>query len=198
VDAAGQQQQLQIALQRLTLGDTDIAVRTAELLRMWSPHQLRPMDAVEEVKDDASYLQFPKGFEFAEFRCDKLFVRRCYKDLYDALWDKTAKEKRRSVIVGTPGIGKSTFILYLIWRLFQTYNGSDGKSMIDMRFNHIVYSTSESDLAYAFNLSGKCLIVRADSLKGAIYYMPSIARLPCTSWIAGSLSVLLRRNPPCW
>jgi hypothetical protein len=121
-------------------------------------------DAVEVVDGDVSYLQFPEGFEFAEFLCERLFVRRCYMDLYEALWSEEVMIKRRTILAGTPGIGKSTFILYLIWWLYRKYNGPDGKLTTDLRrlgFTHIVYTLSESFQGYVFDEGGHCTRVNS-------------------------------------
>jgi len=45
----------------------------------------------------------------------KLYVRKCYHDLFEILI-----EQRTTLIIGTPGIGKSWFLLYVMWRLQQS------------------------------------------------------------------------------
>ena len=59
---------------------------------------------------------------------DCLYVRKCYRQLYDDIVERTtrgASPASRMVITGTPGIGKSQFALYCLWRLSQ-----DGKTVL--------------------------------------------------------------------
>ena len=59
---------------------------------------------------------------------DRLYVRDCYRELYDVIVERTtcgARPARRMVITGTPGIGKSLFALYCLWRLSR-----EGKTLV--------------------------------------------------------------------
>jgi hypothetical protein len=49
-------------------------------------------------------------------RGQKVFVRQCYKDIWD-LMQKHAKAGRRCDLTGTPGLGKSVFGIYLLYQL---------------------------------------------------------------------------------
>jgi hypothetical protein len=55
----------------------------------------------------------------------KLFVRPCYPDYFDLFERERAKGCRHCVFTGTPGIGKSFFSAYFVWRLV-----SDGQHPI--------------------------------------------------------------------
>ncbi|EFJ39146.1 hypothetical protein VOLCADRAFT_101311, partial [Volvox carteri f. nagariensis] len=47
----------------------------------------------------------------------QLYVRKCYPDLFYALYESTSK---KHVVTGTPGIGKSYFFYYMLLRLLHS------------------------------------------------------------------------------
>ena len=68
-------------------------------------------------------------YTFASVSKPRIFVRDCYKEMYDIIMKMNKEEdldkKRRSfLITGTPGIGKSLFALYFIKRYLDENNGS--------------------------------------------------------------------------
>ena len=54
----------------------------------------------------------------------ELYVRQCWGDLYDVMQERLSLGFRRIVVTGVPGIGKSQFMLYFMWRLVQKNEGS--------------------------------------------------------------------------
>eukprot|EP00878_Enallax_costatus_P008406 GHUV01008787.1.p1 GENE.GHUV01008787.1~~GHUV01008787.1.p1 ORF type:complete len:358 (+),score=92.39 GHUV01008787.1:492-1565(+) len=50
-----------------------------------------------------------------------VYLRKCYKPIFDGLFgcDVQSRKQRGLVLTGTPGIGKSVFAVYIIWRLAQ-------------------------------------------------------------------------------
>jgi hypothetical protein len=44
----------------------------------------------------------------------------CIRPVYDFLFDKTVKTHQHVGIVGTPGVGKSVFIAYIMWKLMRS------------------------------------------------------------------------------
>eukprot|EP00389_Voromonas_pontica_P010814 GDKH01016481.1.p1 GENE.GDKH01016481.1~~GDKH01016481.1.p1 ORF type:complete len:631 (-),score=73.16 GDKH01016481.1:81-1973(-) len=46
----------------------------------------------------------------------KLFVRDCYQELFSIIWDNVTN-KTNSVLTGTPGVGKTAFRNYILWKL---------------------------------------------------------------------------------
>lgn len=76
---------------------------------------------VDGQEDDGCLRQPPRQPEGVppELR-DSLYIRPCYRRLYNLLWTSCSKEKKHPlgfVVTGTPGIGKSAFALYLIKQL---------------------------------------------------------------------------------
>lgn len=70
-------------------------------------------------------LKFPIRPEFFPEGVQSLYIRESYKDLYEIICKnlKLSGHRRchrrchRMVITGTPGIGKSMFLFYILWRL---------------------------------------------------------------------------------
>ena len=75
-----------------------------------SLHNAKLVD--EDERNDV--LRLPEGATWFGDSCigRDMFVRPCYPALYDAL-----AALAFAVLLGTPGIGKSTAVLYFIWRL---------------------------------------------------------------------------------
>jgi hypothetical protein len=58
-----------------------------------------------------------KPFKFPVINQQALFVRKCYHELYEIVTKlPTTVESLRILLTGTPGIGKSTFLIYFIIR----------------------------------------------------------------------------------
>ena len=69
------------------------------------------------------------GYKFAEEFNPRIFVRECYKEMYDIIMrmnkeEDVKKRRRRFLVTGTPGIGKSLFALYFIKRYLDENNCS--------------------------------------------------------------------------
>jgi len=86
---------------------------------------------------DNKTLTFPKssypvesmGYEFAQIMDSRIFIRECYKEMYDLIMKMNTVEdvkqrRRKFLITGTPGIGKSLFALYFIKRYLDENNYS--------------------------------------------------------------------------
>jgi hypothetical protein len=71
-------------------------------------------------------LQLPKNVYWVDdpSRGGSLFIRNCYEKLWDCVSDENHLIHRFS-ICGSPGIGKSWFLFYVMYRLAQ-----EGKSMV--------------------------------------------------------------------
>ena len=68
-------------------------------------------------------------YKFASVSNPRIFVRDCYKEMYDIIMKMNKEEdldKKRCkfLVTGTPGIGKSLFALYFIKRYLDENNGS--------------------------------------------------------------------------
>ncbi|CAN0422487.1 unnamed protein product [Ascophyllum nodosum] len=64
-------------------------------------------------------LRLPKDVFFLghDSQGSELFVRECYVELEGIIFDRVRHGRRRVVVSGTPGTGKSVFALYLLYRL---------------------------------------------------------------------------------
>ena len=64
-------------------------------------------------------LRLPKDVFFLghDSQGSELFVRQCYVELEGIIFDRVLHGRRRFVVSGTPGTGKSVFALYLLYRL---------------------------------------------------------------------------------
>lgn len=72
------------------------------------------------VLDEAhSTLSLPPGVRWFgdQGAAGKLYVRRCYSPIADAILASDAFASGRTVLMGTPGVGKTMFGLYFLWRL---------------------------------------------------------------------------------
>lgn len=90
------------------------------------------------------------NFKFPIINQQALFVRKCYHELYDMITKlpTTVIQSIRILLTGTPGIGKSTFLVYFIIRhLYES-----GKVTLDRRMLDIIIlqpAGSENEI-YAF------------------------------------------------
>ena len=93
---------------------------------------------------DGDAMRFPDG--------RVVYIRPCYVDLYDQL--RTSAE---AVMLGTPGVGKSTAILYFLWRLLNdkaiTASSTDVENTSDLsRLTWIIYQPQQKDVTrFVFN-----------------------------------------------
>ncbi|KAI3644083.1 hypothetical protein MP228_010247 [Amoeboaphelidium protococcarum] len=85
------------------------------------------------VSDNDAYLPYPQDKIF------KLFVRKCYVDVFDLLMENVAVGREHFGISGTPGIGKSQFFLYILYRVM---NDSPWKP------KRIVYQVNQQFFCY--------------------------------------------------
>lgn len=58
-------------------------------------------------------------FPYAQDEVQALFIRKCYSEVFDILISRLATGRKRTAISGTPGIGKSHFFMYLLYRFFK-------------------------------------------------------------------------------
>jgi hypothetical protein len=86
----------------------------ADLTSFWN--SLRQMSAKKD------FLEFPLMINLIEESNQTVYIRRAYEDLFNIIInnlnpEKPKKRVHRMAITGTPGVGKSTFLLYVLWRL---------------------------------------------------------------------------------
>ena len=79
-------------------------------------------DSLRGMEPENGFLKFHIIPEFIPRPMDSLYIREAYEELFEIIWknqqDKESKMRiNRMAITGTPGIGKSVFLFYILWRL---------------------------------------------------------------------------------
>ncbi|KAG9416841.1 hypothetical protein AC1031_001233 [Aphanomyces cochlioides] len=82
------------------------------------------------ISADGKLLPYPNK------ELQKIFVRTCYEDIYALLMAKIKNGVNAFGISGTPGIGKSLFFIYILYRLVH-----DQSSQVS--FKRIIYQTAD-------------------------------------------------------
>jgi hypothetical protein len=84
------------------------------------------------------YLQSPNDvfLPYPQNEIKKIYVRKCYEDVFDLLL-KNIKMKSFA-ISGTPGIGKSIFFVYILYRLMKDFS----EKTLSLKPNQIVYQNA--------------------------------------------------------
>jgi hypothetical protein len=78
--------------------------------------------SLHKLSIEDGFLNFSVIPEFFPEGMKSLYVREAYEDLFKIIWDRAyikipQVRRHRTVIAGTPGIGKSVFLFYVLWRL---------------------------------------------------------------------------------
>jgi hypothetical protein len=60
-------------------------------------------------------------FPYLQDEIKKLYVRKCYQDVFDLLLEQIKGGRKSFAISGTPGIGKSLFFVYILYRLMDDF-----------------------------------------------------------------------------
>ena len=94
-----------------------------------------------------SFLEFPFGVK--EFResdrvLQSVYVRSSYIDIFSLICESISSGTKRIVVTGTPGIGKSTFLYYFVWKFL-----NDAKGSLDQnRFNLYIQCAPDEVLQF--------------------------------------------------
>jgi hypothetical protein len=64
-----------------------------------------------------------------------LYVRKCYEDVFDLLLERISRGFKSFAISGTPGIGKSLFFVYILYRLMGDFRAKT----LSLKPNRVVY-----------------------------------------------------------
>ena len=116
------------------------------------------------------YLELPEGAKFSALKTHgrRLLVRECYPEVFEQWWDRTGDDHLKDegeILIGTPGVGKSMFLFYALYRLaqmerkvvFQSTDGMctlfDGDTVV---FGELARRETENpDSAYLIDASKK-------------------------------------------
>ncbi|KAI3656213.1 hypothetical protein MP638_006868 [Amoeboaphelidium occidentale] len=74
--------------------------------------------SMSSVKLENDYLTFSDGIPFSTNQ-KKLYVRSSIQVIADNIINIEKGKQRHDIVFGAPGVGKSFFLLYLLWRLLQ-------------------------------------------------------------------------------
>ena len=121
-------------------------------------------------------LSAPPNTQFPIVGAGDLYIRKEYKELYKKITtsftdDPQSSSENRIVVTGTPGIGKSAFLVYFVVRLLA--ESDDGKPPI------IVFQIKQSTMCYVY---GGTSAVR----KGDITVFEDLLNLPETWYLSDS------------
>jgi NADH dehydrogenase [ubiquinone] 1 alpha subcomplex assembly factor 7 len=116
---------------------TSTLVRSVELEAFW-----RHLSTAEE---EDSFVPLPIRVEFLPPRMMSLFIRSFYRILYERIFFYFDEGLLGFAITGTPGIGKSVFLFYVLWRL----------ARLEKQPEAIVFHRAQDDgLIYLFTSNG--------------------------------------------
>ena len=81
----------------------------------------------EVVVGGTEFIQFKHELLGGDEYPEKIFVRKCYKSMYDKMLEVIRSDTKGNVmtVMGTPGIGKTVFGLFVMYKLLQ-----EGKSVM--------------------------------------------------------------------
>jgi hypothetical protein len=103
---------------------------------------------------------------YPQKKIKKIYVRKCYEDVFDLLLKNINMES--FAISGTPGIGKSLFFVYILYRLMKDFS----EKTLSLKPNRIVYQMTNSyrcfdlqqqTVAIITKLEAEVLVLNADT-----------------------------------
>lgn len=115
----------------------------------------------------------------------ELYVRDCWEKMYQVMLDRIGSGCKHIVVTGSPGVGKSQFLQYCMWRLAQ-----EGESFLHETQPERVFHYSPGAIArHSY-----------DDLPPGIPYLVDLkeARLPCVAyaiWVPRFTAVFSSPNP---
>ncbi|KAJ3236069.1 hypothetical protein HDU81_011186 [Chytriomyces hyalinus] len=82
---------------------------------------------------------------YSREKLKKIYVRLCYEEVFDLLVGGVEKGFKFFAVTGTPGIGKSPFFIYVLYRLMRARSVSTSQSSPSLlNTTRIVFQTSEN------------------------------------------------------
>ena len=96
----------------------------------------------------------------------KLFVRKCYEDVFELLL-KNIKMKSFA-ISGTPGIGKSLFFVYILYRLMKDHSVKilslqPNRIVYQMGYSYRCFDLQQQTVALTTKIEAEVLVLKADT-----------------------------------
>lgn len=89
----------------------------------------------------------------------KLYIRKCYREVFDLILEKINQKKSSFTISGTPGIGKSLFFVYILYRLIKDLPINS----LSLKPNLIVYQVGSSFRCFDLQRMNVTVLLRIDA-----------------------------------
>jgi hypothetical protein len=127
-----------------------------------------------KVQTSEDFLVLPEKVNWISKRINKIYIRECYKELYEII---KSKSSNYFSILGTPGIGKTCFGLYCMYRLLEdkkniVYQNSVFGENVFIYFSYFtkeVYITNGYSSIVPFLNDKKGTIYVCDAVKPIIF-----------------------------
>ena len=99
---------------RIQVTDLSKPASDAELNDFWN--------SLREISAEGDFLHLPLVTSLIEEDNKTIYIRKAYKDLFNIIWNNVYPvepnpRRHRMAFTGTPGIGKTMFLFYVMWRL---------------------------------------------------------------------------------
>jgi hypothetical protein len=151
----------------LTAEDIEVQARKRQRIEITDLTTQLQSFANAQLVDEC--LQSPNDvfLPYPQTKIKKIYVRKCYRDVFDLLLKNIKMES--FAISGTPGIGKSLFFVYILYRLMKDFE----EKTLSLRPNRIVYQNAteytcfnlENQTAVELeHLEAKALVRQQDTL----------------------------------
>ena len=112
---------------------------------------------IQSTDGTLQVINLPKASDSFTVTHSKLFVRKCYTDLIVKMMLKSVPMCFCNFVHGPKGIGKSFFMLYVLWKLFKGYLTTEDSCCIAFQFKSCKPSLITPLYAY-YNSSGKITV----------------------------------------
>ena len=122
----------------LTAEDVEVQARKRQRIEITDLTTQLQSFANAQLVDEC--LQSPNDvfLPYPQTKIKKLYVRKCYEDVFELLLKHIKMES--FAVSGTPGIGKSLFFVYILYRLMKDFE----EKTLSLRPNRIVYQVGST------------------------------------------------------
>ena len=156
----------------------DTAAVDSVKLKLTAQVFLNAFNSIKAGKVIGNWLHF-ESFEYVDGNTyEKILIRACYKELYENLIESQLNSRKvRATIIGTPGIGKSTFLFYALFCL-----NNLGYTVLFQHFQlgdeNFIYSSPNATLLNGADINTKKVVVLCDTVKPALPFQTILVTSP--------------------
>lgn len=112
----------------------------------------KEIESLKECKENKDLLEFDRKIIDSEFPKQSIYVRRCYVDLYNEIINQfDINDNLNILVLGNPGIGKSVFSYYLIYKLKEETE----KNIKDIPITYILQTNKNDTKQECYEISNK-------------------------------------------